>query len=123
MYLALKGLHLITMTATMLMFVVRGILFMQNSPLLDLPFIRKAPFYIDGLLIISAVALAVGIGSYPFVDTWVTAKLLATIVFLGLVHAGYGRRNIKVYGLALVPVIYIAAVVTCLDPLACFGRP
>jgi uncharacterized membrane protein SirB2 len=123
MFLAFKGLHLITMTATIIMYFVRGIMLVQKSPRLDQPFLRMAPFMIDGLLIVSAVGTAIAIGWYPFVDAWVTAKLLGTLVFLGLVHAGFGPRNIRVYGLALLPLAYLAATVVCHDPLACFGAP
>ncbi len=84
---------------------------MQNSPQLDHALFRDAPNIIDGLLIVSAVALALLLGWYPFINEWVTIKLIATLVYLGLAHAGYhGRKNL-VYGLGLLPLLVILVTV------------
>jgi uncharacterized membrane protein SirB2 len=123
MYLAFKGLHLITLTASVAMFFVRGLMLIQGSPRLESQFIRGAPNIIDGLLIVSALGLAITIGWYPFANAWVTAKLLATIVYLGLVHAGFSRRSTGLYWAGLLPLAYIGASVACRDPLACLGTP
>ena len=121
MFLALKGLHLIAITLSVAMFVTRGTMLVRHSPRLDDKFIRTAPNYIDGLLVVSALGTAIVIGWYPFVDAWVTAKLLATLVYLGLTHAGYHGRKARIHNLAVIPLIYLAATVACHDPLACFG--
>jgi uncharacterized membrane protein SirB2 len=123
MFLALKGLHLITLTLSIVMFFTRGTMLVRNSPRLDDPLIRAAPNYIDGLLVLSALGTAIVIGWYPFVDAWVTAKLLATLVYLGLTHAGYHGRKARIHNLALIPLIYLLATVACRSPLACFGSP
>lgn len=123
MFLAFKGLHMITLTASIMMFVVRGIMLVQHSPLLRHRFIRSAPNYIDGLLVICALGVAISIGWYPFVNSWVTAKLIATIAYLGFAHAGYHGRKTGLYWAGLLPLAYIAATVACRDPLACFGTP
>lgn len=123
MFLALKGLHLITLTLSIVMFFTRGTMLVRNSPRLDDKLINAAPNYIDGLLVVSALGTAIVIGWYPFVDAWVTAKLLATLVYLGLTHAGYHGRKARIHNLAAIPLIYALATVACRDPLACFGGP
>jgi len=123
MYLAFKGIHLITMTLSVVLFFIRGVMLIRKSPRLEQGLIRRIPFYIDGLLIISAVGTAVILGLYPFVNGWATAKLLGTLAYLGCAHAGFGPRKTTVYWLGIVPLIYLVAVVACHDPLACFGGP
>lgn len=123
MFLALKGIHLLSMTLSVILFFSRGILLLRKSPLLERKFIRTAPYYIDGVLIISAISTAVILGLYPFVDGWATAKILGTLAYLGCVHAGYGARKTLIYWLGVVPLIYLGAVVACRDPLACLGSP
>jgi uncharacterized membrane protein SirB2 len=123
MFLALKGLHMITMALSIIMFFTRGTMLIRNSPRLNDRLIRSAPNFIDGLLIVSALGAAIAIGWYPFADAWVTAKLLATLIYLGLTHAGYHSRKPLIHNLAAIPLIYIFAAVACRDPLACFGSP
>jgi uncharacterized membrane protein SirB2 len=121
MFLALKGLHMITMALSIGMFITRGFMLIQRSPRLDNTLIRSAPNYIDGLLIVSALGAAIAIGWYPFADAWVTGKLLGTLTYLGLTHAGYHTRKPLIHNLAIIPLIYVLATVACRDPLACFG--
>ena len=121
MFLAFKGLHLITLTLSIIMYFVRGALLLQNSPRLEHGFVRNAPNVIDGLLIVSAFGVSLTIGWYPFVDGWVTGKLLGTLAYLGFAHAGYVGRRTRLYWLGLLPLAYIGATVACRDPLACFG--
>ncbi len=123
MFLALKGLHLITLTLSIAMFFTRGTMLIRHSPHLDDKFIRTAPNYIDGLLVVSALGTAITLGWYPFADAWVTAKLLATLVYLGLTHAGYHGRKTRIHNLAVIPLIYVQSTAACHDLLACFGSP
>jgi uncharacterized membrane protein SirB2 len=123
MFLALKGLHMMTMALSIIMFITRGTMLIRLSPRLDDKFIRSAPNIIDGLLIISALGAAITIGWYPFANAWVTAKLLGTLVYLGLTHAGYHTRKPLIHNLAVIPLIYVLATVACHSPIACFGDP
>ena len=46
--------------------------------------IKIAPHFIDTLLLVSAIALAVIIHQYPFADAWLTAKVTGLLLYIGL---------------------------------------
>ena len=65
-------------------FLVRGVWSLLDSALLRLRFVRIAPHVIDTVLFGLGIGLAVWSRQYPFVDLWLTAKLLALLAYIGL---------------------------------------
>ncbi len=83
--------------------------------------LRVTPHVVDTLLLAAGVALALIIGEYPFVNGWLTAKLLALIAYIGVGHVAVrrartrgGRVGAWLAGLALI--LYIFAVAVSRDP-------
>lgn len=91
-YNALKQLHVICVALSYAGFFVRGIWMMRDSPLLARGWVRVLPHVNDTVLLASAIAMAVMIRQYPFTHAWLTAKLLALVVYiaLGTVALTYG---------------------------------
>lgn len=83
-YAALKHLHLTTIVVTLTLFVLRGVWMMADSPRLQARWTRVVPHVNDTLLFSSGLGLAIMLGQYPFVDGWLTAKLLALIAYIVL---------------------------------------
>lgn len=103
-------------------FFLRGILMLRDSPLRQTKPVRILPHIVDTLLLVSAVALALALGQYPFADAWLTAKLLGLVVYigLGLVAFRFGpTRSIRTLAFAgaLLTGIYILAVAYARHPL------
>ena len=65
-------------------FLTRGVWMLLDSALLKVSFVRVAPHIVDTFLLLFGVALAVWSRQFPFVDAWLTAKLLALILYIGL---------------------------------------
>ena len=85
--------------------------------------LRVTPHVVDTLLLAAGIALAFIIHQYPFVNAWLTAKLLALIAYIVAGHIAVRRaRSVRdkltawLTGLALV--LYIFAVAFTHDPLA-----
>ena len=85
--------------------------------------LRVTPHVVDTLLLAAGIALAGIIHQYPFVDAWLTAKLLALIAYIAAGHIAVRRaRRVRdkltawLIGLALV--LYIYAVAFTHDPAA-----
>lgn len=83
MYLALKHLHITCVVLSGLGFLLRGFWMLQESPRLQGRLPRVAPHVVDTLLLGSALALAFLSGQYPFVQGWLTAKVLALLAYIG----------------------------------------
>lgn len=95
MILLLKQLHITCVVLSISGFVVRGVWMMQESPWLQKKWVRVAPHIIDTILLGSAILLAMQIQQYPFVQGWLTAKVLALIAYVvvGAVGLKYGRTK------------------------------
>ena len=124
LYLGLKAAHIACAILSIAGFALRGILMLADSPLLATRFARVAPHVVDTLLLASALWLAALIGQYPFVEGWLTAKVLALIAYivLGTLALKRGRTKtvrITAFALALAAVLYIVSVALTRDPL-CF---
>jgi uncharacterized membrane protein SirB2 len=93
MYFALKHLHVACVVLSILGFTLRGLWMLSGSALLEHRLTRVLPHVVDSLLLLSAIAMAVMIGQYPFVAGWVTAKVLGLLAYivLGAVALRRGR--------------------------------
>lgn len=121
MYMALKHLHLTAVTLSICLFLLRGYWMMLGSRLLNRRWVRIIPHLVDTVLLLSAVGLMLTLQQYPFVNGWLTAKLLALIVYiaLGMIALKRGRskgiRTLAFFA-ALATVGYIAWVAVSHDP-------
>ena len=119
----LKAVHVGSALLSITGFVLRGVWMLQGSPLLKARATRILPHVVDTLLLGSAIALALRIAQYPFVHSWLTAKVLALLAYivLGSIALKYGRsRRVRAlsYGLALGVFLYIVAVAIARSPAA-----
>ena len=84
MYLALKHFHITCVVLSGLGFALRGWWSISTSPLLRAPLTRRLPHIIDSCLLASALVLAWMSGQYPFVQGWLTAKVMGLVAYIGL---------------------------------------
>ena len=83
-YIALHSLHMTTALLSITLFLVRGYWMLTDNAILQHKVTRIAPHIIDTLLLASAIGLMFVIGQYPFVNGWLTAKLLALVAYIVL---------------------------------------
>jgi uncharacterized membrane protein SirB2 len=84
LYFAVKHLHLTLVAVSVLFFVVRFVLHMRASSIMDKKFIKIAPHVIDTFLLLSGLALCFIIQQFPFVDPWLTEKIIAVAAYIAL---------------------------------------
>ena len=91
----IKGLHIICALSSYTLFLLRGIWQMRGSFIMQQQWIRIVPHVVDTLLLISAITLALFIGQYPFVNTWLTSKICGLVLYivLGFVALKYGKTE------------------------------
>lgn len=122
MYFAFKHIHMLCAVLSIVSFIIRGALAIKGSSILQKKWIRIAPHIVDTLLILSAIGLMVSIQQYPFVNSWLTAKLLGLVVyiFLGVVTLKIAKSQparVAAYLLAIGTFVYIASVAMTKTPL------
>ena len=120
-YLLLKQLHLTTIAITLTLFLLRGTWMVMGSSLLQARWVRIVPHLNDTVLLASGITLAVLMQQYPLVHGWLTAKLIALIVYivLGTIALKRGKtraQRIAAWFAALLVFGYMAAVAVTHDP-------
>jgi len=76
----------------------------------------------DTVLLITATILAVSIQQYPFVHSWLTAKIIALIIYillgmLALKYAKEMKNKVLFFILALLTFSYIVSVALTRSPI------
>jgi uncharacterized membrane protein SirB2 len=81
-YFAVKHLHLTLVATSVIFFIVRFVLQLRQSSIMDKKFVKVAPHVIDTFLLLSGLALCFIIQQYPFVDPWLTEKIIAVAAYI-----------------------------------------
>ena len=110
-----KAIHVICIVLSFSGFFVRGIWMLQGSAKLRQRWVKTAPHIIDTFLLVSAIVLAVQMRISPLEHSWLMAKIIALLVYIGagMVALRFGRsRNERlgawVFGLLMF--LYIVSV-------------
>lgn len=95
---------------------------MRESGMLQQRWVKLVPHIIDTVLLASALTLAFMSGQYPFQQNWLTAKLLALVLYivLGTVALKRGKTPaIRFFAFlaALMTFVYIISVALTRQPV------
>lgn len=120
-YLAVKYLHVISVVISISLFVLCGVLQLQSRPWRQWWLLRVAPHMVDTVLLGAALWLVWRSGQYPFVQGWLTAKVLALLLYIGLGLRALGRNTPPAqrpayFAGALLSVAYIVGVALTRSP-------
>ena len=122
MYELVKYTHLTTIVLSVVLFLLRFVLNTMQSVTLQKKWLKVVPHIVDTLLLVSAATLCVMLKQYPFVDAWVTEKLIALVMYVFMVtlalklgHTGF-MRGIGLIG-ALSWIAYAGMVAVSKQPI------
>ena len=120
-YLLAKTIHVASVILSLGGFAARGALMLAASPLLERRFVRVAPHVVDTVLLASALWLAWIIHQYPFVQGWLTAKVIGLLVYIVLGAIALRRgptRGVRIAAFvgAAATACYIVSVALTHDP-------
>lgn len=120
-----KIVHELCALGSFALFAVRGVWMLRGSSQLSRRWVKILPHVIDTLLLASAVALTLMLHQYPLTHAWLSAKLVALLVYIGLgmVALRFGKtRRVRATAWigALAVFLYIVSVALSHDPLGFF---
>ncbi|MBP9060438.1 MAG: SirB2 family protein [Rhodoferax sp.] len=120
-YGLVKVLHVSCVVISISLFVLRGSLELLKQPWRQWRLLRVAPHVIDTVLLSSALWMAWQIGQYPFVNGWLTAKVLALLTYIGLGMRAMGKNTPAAqkpvyFAAALLSVGYVVGVALTRSP-------
>lgn len=94
LYPAVKHTHLMFIALSISLFVIRFVLHIRQSDLMQKKFLKVAPHVIDTFLLVSGFTLCFMIKQYPFVDPWMTEKIICVVAYIALgIMALKSNRN------------------------------
>lgn len=94
-YAILRGLHIGTVHATLILFLLRGFWMLRDSPRLQDRWIRVVPHVNDTLLLFAAIAMLVVGGLNPVEQPWLLAKIVGLLAYIGLGTVALKRGRSK----------------------------
>ena len=114
-YSLIKIIHITCAVLSISGFMIRGLLMVNDSLLLQHPISKRLPHVIDSLLLATALIMVFMSSQYPFVLDWLTAKVIALLVYilLGMLALKWGKtREIRIlaWALAMLTFVYIVSV-------------
>lgn len=80
--LSLKLVHMSAAALSVGLFSLRGFWMLVESPLREARWTRVVPHVIDTVFLATGIWLAIRIGQYPFVQPWLTAKVLGLVGYI-----------------------------------------
>ena len=83
-YILVRHVHIVCAIVSITLFVVRGVMQTAGCPWRRWGWLRIAPHLIDTLLLGAAITLAWQSHQYPIAQTWLTAKVVALLLYIGL---------------------------------------
>src|SRR5262245_24838609 len=118
MYSVVKQLHVATVVVSWMLFFVRGVWMIADSPRLKARWVRVVPHVNDTILLVAGVYLATFVGLQP----WIVAKLVALVAYIliGMVAITRGSTKpvrIAAWVAAQCVLLYIVAVALRKSPL------
>jgi uncharacterized membrane protein SirB2 len=118
----LKAVHVAAVTISYALFFLRGVCMIADSPLLTQRWLRIAPHVNDTVLLVAGIWTAILIRQYPGTHAWLSAKLVALVIYILLgmlaLKPGRGRTHrIAAWCAAQGVFAYIVAVALTRDPL------
>ena len=124
-YPQLLATHVAAVIASGSLFCARGALALRGWPHVMHPVLRYGSMAIDTVLLAAGVTLMFVIHQYPFVDGWLTAKLVLLVVYIVLGTLALKRARTRglratCYLLALATFAYIVSIAIAHDPRGMF---
>jgi uncharacterized membrane protein SirB2 len=95
-YLQILHLHVGSVVLSGCLFATRALLRVANNPLANHRGLRVLSYVIDTVLLIAAIVLALIIHQYPFVNGWLTMKVLLLVLYIGLGTIALKRARTRV---------------------------
>lgn len=118
----IKLIHMSSVFISLSLFILRGIWVFRESTMMSKKWVKIVPHINDSVLLISAIFLTVELQQYPFVDTWLTVKFIALIIYIllgmfALKRAKSMKNKVLFFILALLTFAYIISVALTRMPL------
>ena len=125
-YLQIRFAHVLLVCCSGTLFAVRGLAAIAGAAWANHPALRWLSYVIDTCLLTAALMLVTILQQYPFVQSWLTVKVLLLVVYIvlgvyALRRARTRAARVAAYVAALLVFLFIASVAWRHDPRGVFA--
>lgn len=125
-YTEIRLVHIWSVVASGSLFALRGLALNLGAAWPKAVPLRRLSYTIDTMLLVAALLLTTVVQQYPFVDAWLTVKVLLLVVYIALgIYAFRTRRPPAVRWAAWLAALavfgFIVSVARARDPLGIFA--
>lgn len=125
-YSEIRLVHIAAVLLSGSLFLVRGLALLWGASWTRAAPLRYLGYSLDTVLLTAALMLMTITQQYPFVDAWLTVKLLLLIVYIAMGMAAFGQsvpqpRRFGLWLAALAVYAFIISVARAHDPIGAFG--
>ena len=116
-YAALKMIHVTSVVISYLLFSLRSMWMMRGSAALQQRWVKITPHIVDTVLLTSAIALAIMIDQDPVNNSWLGAKVVGLLLYIGLgmIALRFGKtRKAKISAWIAAQVVFLYIVLVAL---------
>ena len=126
-FVQILWIHIGCVIASGSLFFTRGCMMLAGLPAANHAALRRISVVVDSLLLAAAIALTTIIHQYPFVQAWLTVKviLLVAYIVLGVFALRRGRTRAMratCFAAALLVFLFIVTVARTQNPLGVFAN-
>jgi uncharacterized membrane protein SirB2 len=124
-YLQILWIHIGCVIASGSLFFTRGCMMLAGLPAANHIALRRISVVIDSLLLAAAIALTTIIHQYPFVQAWLTVKVVLLVVYIALGVFALRRRRTRAiratyFAAAMIVFLFIVTVARAHNPFGIF---
>ncbi|MGE0113396.1 MAG: SirB2 family protein [Steroidobacteraceae bacterium] len=121
-YPQIKWAHIFCVIFSGSLFALRGVLVLSGARYGNHPALRWLSYAIDTALLTTALMLVTILQQYPFVQAWLTVKVLLLVVYIvlgsfALRRAGTPVMRMMCFSAAIAVYLFIASIAYTHDPL------
>ncbi len=110
-YEGFKHLHMLTITISVVFFMIRGVAALKDAAWIRNKWVKIIAHGNDTVLLIAALALCYYLEQWPFYNSaWITAKVVGLLAYIAFGTIAIKRGKLWAYAMALLSVAYIAGV-------------
>lgn len=126
LYEIVKIIHVSAISLSILGFITRFVMKLNDSPYQDRYWFKKLPHKVDTILLVTALIMVYLLGANPFTTVWIAEKLIGLLsyILLGMIALRWGKtRKIRIAAAiaAVLVFFYIIFVAHYKDPFVVFS--
>jgi len=110
----IKSVHIVSVAVSIFLFTLRGVWRLQQNNFVNQRWVKIVPHVVDTILLTTGLLLTIEINQFPFVDAWLTAKVVAVLFYImfGIIAFRFAKTRLTLSIFCLLALTTFAYIIT-----------